>query len=151
MKIAKSTVSFFPDIDEAIFKYTQLKIEDENVELEELIFSLATQFSSMFWKSDAKTKKNITKKRTAKASLDIRRKYNPLFKDYSLAIDIQSDRYTYVLYALLKAQIEINETVMHHFMNLCKRAHSLDYIESRAEAIYHLLFDEWMDKSSSPV
>ncbi|MFW9627188.1 MAG: hypothetical protein ACMV1K_10655 [Sulfurospirillum sp.] len=55
--------------------------------------------------------------------------------------------------SLLKAQIKINEAVMGHFIGLCKRAHSFEYIESRAEQIYRLLFDdvekETMAKTSS--
>lgn len=42
---------------------------------------------------------------------------------------------------------------MGHFIGLCKRAHSFEYIESRAEQIYRLLFDdvekETMAKTSS--
>jgi hypothetical protein len=57
------------------------------------------------------------------------------------------------LKSLLKAQIKINEAVMGHFIDLCKRAHSFEYIESRAEQIYRLLFDdvekETMAKTSS--
>lgn len=60
---------------------------------------------------------------------------------------------TYLLKSLLKAQIKINEAVMGHFIGLCKRAHSFEYIESRAEQIYRLLFDdvekETMAKTSS--
>ena len=74
---------------------------------------------------------------------------------YHLDIPHGSERYTYLLKALLKAQIQINEAVMGHFIGLCKKAHSFEYIESRAEQIYRLLFDdienESVCKTSSPL
>lgn len=76
-----------------------------------------------------------------------------VIQKYQLEIDYGSARYTYLLRALLKGQIKINEAVMKHFVQLCKRAHSLEYVQSRAEQIYRLLFEEMekidMRKSSS--
>lgn len=144
MKLTKSTASFFRDIDHAILHYTTSKIEDEkSKELEELIFfsSYTIQFN-VFEKATQKLKKILRKKELLEHPWIYEDTITVFLKDYELSIDTNSDRYTYFLYAFLKAQIEINETVMRHFMNLCKRAHSLDYIESRAQAIYHLLFDE---------
>jgi hypothetical protein len=73
-----------------------------------------------------------------------------VIQKYELDIDHGSERYTYLLRALLKGQIKINEAVMKHFVQLCKRAHSFEYIQSRAEQIYQLLFDE-MEKFIIPL
>jgi len=77
-----------------------------------------------------------------------------VIEKYHLDIPHGSERYTYLLKALIKAQIQINEAVMGHFIGLCKKAHSFEYIESRAEQIYRLLFDdiekESVCKTSSP-
>lgn len=61
---------------------------------------------------------------------------------HHLCISSQSEEYTYLIRALLKAQIKINEAIMDNFSNLFKNAHCFDYLESRAQEIHHLLYFE---------
>lgn len=151
-----SMKSRFADIDEAVSAYVANEISiEKNKELEELIF-----FSSYTIKFD------VFKKATQKLKKILRQKLPyewhiweedaaKVIETYHLDIPHGSERYTYLLKALLKAQIQINEAVMGHFIGLCKKAHSFEYIESRAEQIYRLLFDdignESMCKTSSPL
>lgn len=134
--------SRFADIDNAIKYYIADEIFiEKNKELEELVF-----FSSYTIKFD------VFKKATQKLKKIVRQNLpyewhvwnedaSKIIKKYDLDIDYGSERYRYLLHSLLKAQIKINEAVMGHFIGLCKRAHSFEYIESRAEQIYRLLFD----------
>lgn len=135
--------SRFADIDNAISAYVANEISiEKNKELEDLIF-----FSSYTIKFD------VFKKATQKLKKILRKKLPyewhvwevdaaKVIDTYHLEITHGSERYTYLLQALLKAQIKINEAVMSHFIGLCKKAHSFEYIESRAEQIYKLLFDD---------
>lgn len=134
--------SRFADIDNAIKYYIADEIFiEKNKELEELVF-----FSSYTIKFD------VFKKATQKLKKIVRQNLpyewhvwnedaSKIIKKYDLDIAYGSERYRYLLHSLLKAQIKINEAVMGHFIGLCKRAHSFEYIESRAEQIYRLLFD----------
>lgn len=140
--------SRFADIDNAIKAYIADEISmEKNKELEELVF-----FSSYTIKFD------VFKKATQKLKKILRQKLPyewhvwkvdaaKVIEKYHLDVSYESERYTYLLQALLKAQIKINEAVMGHFIGLCKKAHSFEYIESRAEQIYKLLFDD-MEKEN---
>lgn len=146
--------SRFADIDNAIKAYIANEIFiEKNKEIEELVF-----FSSYTIKFD------VFKKATQKLKKILRQKlpyewhvWNDdaanVIEKYHLDVIYGSERYTYLLQSLLRAQIKINEAVMSHFIGLCKKAHSFEYIESRAEQIYKLLFDdldkENMSKTSS--
>jgi len=146
--------SCFKDIDKAIKHYIadEIKIE-QNKELEELIFfSSYTIKFDVFKKATNKLKKILHQKLPYEMhiwELDALH----VIQKYHLNVEYGSERYTYLLRALLKAQIKINEAVMSHFIKLCKGAHSFEYIQSRAEQIYKLLFDELekvdMHKTSS--
>lgn len=135
--------SRFSDIDRAMKDHVAHEIDvEKNKELEELIF-----FSSYTIKFDVF--KKATKK--LKKILHHNLPYEPhiwevdalyVIQKYQLDICYGSERYSYLLHALLKGQIKINEAVMNHFIKLCKDAHSLEYLQSRAEQIYQLLFDE---------
>ena len=147
--------SHFTDIDSAIKSYVadQILLE-KSKELEEVIFfsSYTIQFD-VFKKATQKLKKTLRRK--LPCTYDVwERDALFIIEKYQLNVTYGSERYTYLLQALLKVQIKINEAVMTHFIGLCKKAHSFEYLESRAEEIYKLLFDdssnENMDKSSSP-
>ncbi|WP_263831947.1 hypothetical protein [Sulfurospirillum oryzae] len=146
--------SRFEDIDNAIKYYIKDEIYVEtHKELEELIFfSSYTIKFDVFKKGTQKLKKILREKLPMSMHIweeDATR----VIQKYHLAIDYGTERYTYLLRSLLKAQIKINEAVMGHFIRLCKQAHSFEYIESRAEQIYKLLFDgiekEALGKTSS--
>jgi hypothetical protein len=134
--------SRFSDIDNAMKIYISNEIFiEKNKELEELVF-----FSSYMIKFD------VFKKATQKLKKIVRQKLpyewhvwnedaSKIIEKYGLDVAYGSERYRYLLQSILKAQIKINEAVMGHFIGLCKRAHSFEYIESRAEQIYRLLFD----------
>ena len=135
--------SHFTDIDDAIKSYTTDEISiEKSKELEELIFfsSYTIQFD-VFKKATQKLKKILRQKIPDKSDAWEKDAHNVIQK-YHLNISYESDRYTYLLQALIKAQIKINETVMTHFMSLCKKAHSFEYLESRIEQICKLLFDD---------
>jgi len=140
--------SRFADIDNAIKAYIADEISmEKNKELEELVFfSSYTIKFDVFKKATQKLKKILRQKLPYEWhvwKVDAAR----VIEKYHLEVSHGSDRYTYLLQALLKAQIKINEAVMGHFIGLCKKAHSFEYIESRAEQIYRLLFDD-MEKEN---
>lgn len=140
--------SRFADIDNAIKAYIADEISmEKNKELEELVFfSSYTIKFDVFKKATQKLKKILRQKLPYEWhvwKVDAAR----VIEKYHLDVSYESERYTYLLQALLKAQIKINEAVMGHFIGLCKKAHSFDYIESRAEQIYKLLFDD-MEKEN---
>lgn len=146
--------SRFLDIDKAMKDHVATEIDvEKNKELEELIFfSSYTIKFDVFKKATKKLKKIVHHNLPFEPNIwELDALY--VIQKYQLDIDYGTDRYTYLLHALLKGQIKINEAVMNHFIQLCKNAHSLDYIQSRAEQIYQLLFDEIekidMHKSSS--
>ncbi|MBP1682394.1 MAG: hypothetical protein H6Q35_2733 [Proteobacteria bacterium] len=135
--------SRFADIDNAIKAYIADEISmEKNKELEELVFfSSYTIKFDVFKKATQKLKKILRQKLPYEWhvwKVDAAR----VIEKYHLDVSYESERYTYLLQALLKAQIKINEAVMGHFIGLCKKAHSFEYIESRAEQIYKLLFDD---------
>ncbi len=154
MRCEKPMKSRFADIDSTIKRHIADEIfMEKNKELEELIF-----FSSYTIKFD------VFKKATQNLKKILRQKLphewhvwnvdaEKVIEKYHLDVVYGSERYTYLLQSLLKAQIKINEAVMGHFIGLCKRAHSFEYIESRTEQIYRLLFGdlekENMSKTSS--
>jgi len=140
--------SRFADIDNAIKAYIADEISmEKNKELEELVFfSSYTIKFDVFKKATQKLKKILRQKLPYEWhvwKVDAAR----VIEKYHLDVSYESERYTYLLQALLKAQIKINEAVMGHFIGLCKKAHSFEYIESRAEQIYKLLFDD-MEKEN---
>ena len=135
--------SHFTDIDDAIKSYTTDEISiEKSKELEELIFfsSYTIQFD-VFKKATQKLKKILRQKIPDKSDAWEKDAHNVIQK-YHLNISYDSERYAYLLQALINAQIKINETVMTHFMSLCKKAHSFEYLESRIEQICKLLFDD---------
>jgi|GEM_PF-825274 len=146
----------FADIDSAMSSYIADEIFiEKNKELEELIFfsSYTIQFN-VFKKATQNLKKILRKKLSYEWHV-WEEDATKVIEKYHLDISYGSERYRYLLKALLKAQIQINEAVMGHFIGLCKKAHSFEYIESRAEQIYKLLFDdmekESVCKTSSPL
>ena len=152
LRCTKAMKSYFADIDDAIKVYIADEIlVEKSKELEELIFfsSYTVQFD-VFKKATQRLKKILRQK--IPDMRDVWEKdAHTVIQKYHLNIVYGSDRYTYLLQSLIKAQIKINETVMAHFINLCKKAHSFEYLESRIEQIYKLLFedtDENMSKTS---
>ncbi len=145
--------SHFADIDHAIKSYVANEILiEKSKELEELIFfsSYTIQFA-VFKKATQKLKKIVREKIPCKHDV-WERDALKVIEIYHLEVTYGSARYVYLMQALLKAQIKINEAVMAHFIDLCKKAHSFEYLESRLEQIYRLLFDdenEIMSKTSS--
>ena len=146
--------SRFVDIDNAVKHHVANEIDiEKNKELEELIFfSSYTIKFDVFKKATNKLKKVLHQNLPHEMNMwEADALY--VIQKYQLEIDYGSTRYTYLLRALLKGQIKINEAVMKHFVQLCKRAHSLEYIQGRVEQIYRLLFEEIggidMHKSSS--
>ena len=133
----------FEDIDAAIKRYVEDEIAHEiTQELEDLIFfSSYTVNFDVFQKATHKLKK-MARHQTGYGEHVWRADAHKLITRYGLDVAIPSERYTYMLRLLLRAQIQINESVIRHFKNLCQRAHSLEYLQTRTEAIYRLLFDE---------
>ena len=133
----------FSDIENAISHYVSHRIEKETKkDVEELIFfSSYTINYDVFKKSTQKLKKII---RQELPHSPYAWEHDIMFMKthYQLPIERDSERYHYLLKALIQAQIEINEAVMSHFLQLYKRAYSFDYIESRVQEIYTLLFDD---------
>ena len=132
----------FSDIDNAIDQYTKDEIYFEtHQELEELIFFSSYTIKFEVFKKATQKLKKISRKNLLNTSYIWEADATKVIQKYHLDIDFSSERYTYLIQSLLKAQIKINEATMAHFIGLCKRAHSLEYIESRADQIYKLLFD----------
>lgn len=145
--------SHFPDIDTAIKSYVANEILiEKSKDIEELIFfSSYTIKFDIFKKATQKLKKKVREK--IPCTHDVWEKDAlKMIETYHLDITYGSERYAYLMQALLKAQIKINEAVMAHFICLCKKAHSFEYLENRLERIYRLLFDdvsETLSKTSS--
>lgn len=135
--------SHFSDIDVAIKRYVDDEIRYEtSKDLEDLVFfSSYTVNFDIFKKATQKLKKMSRQQHSFAAHVWEADAFK-IISTYQLDVTIPSKRYSYLIQSLLKAQIQINESVIRHFKLLCQRAHSLDYIQSRAEAIYQLLFDE---------
>lgn len=135
--------SRFSDIDHAIKCYIAQTIETEiQKDLEELIFfSSYTINFEIFKKSTNKLKKILRDCLPYEKHVWEIDAANVIAL-YQLEITYPSERYTYLLQSLLKAQIKINEAVMNHFVGLYKKAHSFEYLERRTEEIYRLLFDD---------
>ncbi|NCB54653.1 MAG: hypothetical protein EOM49_06890 [Epsilonproteobacteria bacterium] len=133
----------FEDIDAAIKRYVEDEIAHEiTQELEDLIFfSSYTVNFDVFQKATHKLKK-MARHQAGYGEHVWRADVHKLVTRYGLDVAIPSERYAYMLKLLLQAQIQINESVIRHFKNLCQRAHSLEYLQTRTEAIYRLLFDE---------
>lgn len=133
----------FEDIDAAIKRYVEDEIEHEiTQELEDLIFfSSYTVNFDVFQKATHKLKK-MARHQEGYGEHVWRADVHKLVTRYGLDVAIPSERYAYMLRLLLRAQIQINESVIRHFKDLCQRAHSLEYLQTRTEAIYRLLFDE---------
>lgn len=141
--------SHFSDIDHAVQCYIQEMIRYEtSKELEDLVFfSSYTVNFDVFKKATQKLKKMV-RHENAYAYHVWENDAQKVIRQYDLHVKIHDPRYAYLIQALIKAQIDINEAVMRHFKQLCQKAHSLEYIERRAEMIYALLADESMYKTS---
>lgn len=133
----------FADIDNAVKTYIadQIALETHK-ELEDLIFfsSYTIQFE-VFKKATQKLKKNLREK-TFYSQPVWEEDASKIITRYHLEVIYPSERYAYLIQALIKSQIKINEAVMAHFTFLCKQAHSFSYLESRIQHIHALLFDE---------
>lgn len=134
--------SRFADIDNAIKYYIADEIFiEKNKELEELVFFSSYTIKFAVFKKATQKLKKIVRQNLPYEWHVWNEDASKIIEKYDLDIAYGSERYRYLLRSLLKAQIKINEAVMGHFIGLCKRAHSFEYIESRAEQIYRLLFD----------
>lgn len=134
--------SRFADIDNAIKYYITDEIFiEKNKELEELVFFSSYTIKFAVFKKATQKLKKIVRQNLPYEWHVWNEDASKIIEKYDLDIAYGSERYRYLLRSLLKAQIKINEAVMGHFIGLCKRAHSFEYIESRAEQIYRLLFD----------
>lgn len=143
----------FPDIDTAIKSYVTNEILiEKSKEIEELIFfSSYTIKFDVFKKATQKLKK-IVRKKTPFTHDAWKKDALKVIETYHLDVTYGSERYVYLMHALAKAQIKINEAVMAHFTDVCKKAHSFEYLESRMDQIYTLLFadrSETLAKTSS--
>lgn len=137
------SVSCYPDIDVALNQYVADEIACEiSKDVEELIFfSSYTVNFDVFQSATAKLKKLVHQKQNYASSVWENDALKVIAK-YNLERSMARDKFDYLIYCLLRAQIQINESVISHFKKLCQDAHSLDYLCQRAEAIYALLFDE---------
>ncbi len=122
-------------IEESIAKEKNQNIEDS------IFFSSYTVGIEVFTDATKKLKKML-KNGHLEAIGFLKDDVDHFMAQYHLDITLESEEYHYLFRALLKAQIKINEAIMENFSNLCKNAHCLDYLESRAEEIHHLLYFE---------
>ncbi|MBV5278378.1 MAG: hypothetical protein J0647_05000 [Campylobacteraceae bacterium] len=135
--------SHYDDIDLLIKQHIEYAISSEvhkNIE-DSIFFSSYTISLEVFQNSTQKLKSKVKNGHLEQIEF-LREDAQKFIAKHALSIDIQSDQYRYLLTALLKAQIKINEAIILHFKSLCKKAHSLDYLEERAEQICKLLCDE---------
>lgn len=133
----------YDDIDLLIKQHIEYAISNEvhkNIE-DSIFFSSYTICLEVFQNGTKKLKRKIQNGHLEQIDF-LREDAQKFIAKHALIIDIQSDQYLYLLSALLTAQIKINEAIILHFKSLCKKAHSLDYLEERAEQICKLLSDE---------
>lgn len=139
----KSMKSHFDDIDLLITQHIEQAISSEvckNIE-DSIFFSSYTICLEIFENATKKLKKKLKNRHLEQIEF-LKEDARNFIIQHALILDMQSEKYSYLLSALLKAQIKINEAIILHFKTLCKKAHSLDYLEERAEQIYKLLCDE---------
>jgi len=122
-------------IEETIAKERNQNIEDS------IFFSSYTVGLEVFKDATKKLKKMLKNSHLEEIGF-LKNDADHFIVQYHLEITLTSEDYHYLLRALLKAQIKINEAIMENFSDLCKNAHRLDYLESRAEEIHHLLYFE---------
>ena len=122
-------------IEESIAKERNQNIEDS------IFFSSHTVGIEVFKDATKKLKKMLKNGHLNEVRF-LKSDAEHFVTQYQLEITFESKEYTYLLQALLRAQIKINKAIIENFSNLCKNAHRLDYLESRAEEIHHLLYFE---------
>ena len=135
--------SHFDDIDLLIKQHIEHEISCEvNKEMEDSIFfSSYTICIEVFQDATQKLKKLLKKSHLEEVSF-LKEDAAKFIVKHQLDIVPQSEKYKYLLRSLLKAQIKINEAMILHFGILCKKAHSLDYLEERTDHISDLLSDD---------
>ncbi len=122
-------------IEESIDKERNQNIEDS------IFFSSYTVGIEVFKDATKKLKKMLKNGHLEEIGF-LKDDVDHFIMQHHLEITLENKEYQYLLRALLKAQIKINEAIMENFSNLCKNAHRLDYLESRAQEIHHLLYFE---------
>lgn len=132
--------SHHKDIDLLVKRYIEDEIAYEvNKNIEDMVFFSSHTISLKVFKDATKKLKKRLKHFDAQEVIFLEQDVNSFIVNYGLAIVPQSEKFIYLAKALLKAHIAINEAIMGHFVELCKKAHSWEYLESRAEQIYNLL------------
>lgn len=130
-------------IDSCIKAYIEEKIEREKSQnIEDSIFFSSHTIGVEVFKDATKKLKKMLKHGNLEAIGFLRDDAEHFIAQYQLEIASPSEEYSYLLQALLKAQISINKAIINYFSCLCKNAHRADYMESRAEEIYHLVYFE---------
>lgn len=122
-------------IKEEINKEVNQNIEDS------IFFSSYTVGVNVF-KDATKKLKKMLKEGHLEEIIFLNSDAESFIAKHHLDITSKSQEYDYLLRALLRAQIKINEAIMDNFTNLCKNAHCPNYLESRTEEIHHLLHIE---------
>ena len=119
-------------VEESIAKEKNQNIEDS------IFFSSYTVGIEVFKDATNKLKKMLKNGHLEEIGF-LKDDSDRFMAQYHLEIIFESEQYDYLLQALLKAQIKINETILENFSNLHKNAHRLDYLESHSQEIRHLL------------
>lgn len=130
-------------IDLSIQAYIEEKInEEKNQNIEDSIFFSSYTIGIKVFKDATKKLKKMLKHDSLEEIGFLKDDAEHFIMQYNLKITPMSEEYSYLLRAILKAQIKINEAIILNFQNLCKNAYHSEYLESRAEEIYHLVYFE---------
>ncbi len=130
-------------IDLCIQAYIEEKINKEkNQNIEDSIFFSSYTIGIEVFKDATKKLKKMLKRGHLEEIAFLKDDVEHFLIQYPLEITPISAEYSYLLRAILKAQIKINEAIIVNFSNLCKNAYRGEYLESRAEEIYHLVYFE---------
>lgn len=131
------------DIDLLVKQYIENEVACEvGKNIEDIVFFSSHAINLKVFKDATKKLKKRLKHFDSNEILFLAQDTNHFILQHKLDIAPKSEKYAYLAKALLRAHIIINEAIMEHFIGLYKRAHSWDYLESRAEHIYTLLCDK---------
>lgn len=140
--------SWYHSVDLSIEIYVKQEIDYEiHKDIEDLIFFSSYTISLEVFKDATIKLRELLKKEIDEIDIAAQEEIKVFLRHYHLDSRLTRKKQCYIARELIKAHVRINEALMEHFYNLYHKAHSFDYLESRADEIYKLLEDDkTMDK-----
>ncbi|MDD2384009.1 MAG: hypothetical protein PHN18_07455 [Sulfurospirillaceae bacterium] len=135
--------SWYHLVDLSIGKYVQQEIENEiHKDIEDLIFFSSYTISLEVFKDATLKLRELLKKEIDEIDIAAQEEIKVFLRHYHLDPRLTRKKQRYIARELINAHVRINEALIKHYYNLYHKAHSFDYLESRADEIYQLLKDD---------